>query len=85
MKVVVTEEKLAKGDYINIHFEDGLWKNCYALCRYDGMKNGHHIFISETYGWKYVVDVETGVVVNTYNPEKIMKVNNETNWMRFLP
>lgn len=85
MKVIVTEEKIRKGDDITIHFEDGDWKNCYADCRYDGKRNGKHVFTSNTYGWKFTIDVETGTVVNSYNPDKIMKVNNETGWMRFLP
>lgn len=81
---ILENYKLQIGDDCTIWFEEEKNPYCYADCRYDGKHNGKWCFTSNTYGWKFFIDVKTGEVTNSDFTRK-MKVNNDTGWMKVLP
>lgn len=78
-------EKLRRGDCITIHFKAPDYANGYALCVYSGKRNGKHYFVSETYGWRYIVDVAANTVICDYSPEKVYEIDDATGWVKYLP
>lgn len=84
-KIILTEDKLQRGESICIHFKSEDWPYGYAQCTYLGQRGGKHIFESDTYGWKYFVDPAANTVVNEENPDKIYELDNVTGWTKYLP
>lgn len=79
------DEKLRRGDEITIWFSNNDWPQGYAQCTYSGKRNGKHYFTSDTYGWRYIVDVQANTVICDKNPEHVYQINNDTCWVRCLP
>lgn len=77
-------ERLKRGDSLMIDFKSADWPFGYALCTYSGKRKGKHIFISETYGWKYIVDIQSNTVICSENPEKVYQIDNTTGWANRL-
>lgn len=71
---------LKKGDDVTIHFKSPDWPYGYASCTYAGQKDGKHIFESNTYSWKYIVDAQANTVICDENPNKVYELDNSTGW-----
>ena len=82
---MVDNTPIAKGDGIMIRFGTPDWPYGFALCTYTGKRKGKHTFLSETYGWKYIVDLQANTVICTQNPDKVYEIDNSTGWADRLP
>lgn len=76
-------EAWEKGEPVTLWWKDPSWDKhapCYASCEYVGKtRDGKHKFVSETYGWTYLLDVENKKVITPQGKE--FDVFNESGWL----
>ena len=86
---MTTNEKLQKGDYISIHWENGDRPGFAYDLRYKGRnKEKGYVFESTIYGWNYIVDCKKETVTFCGYGKKdwaTHPVDNSTGWLRYLP
>ena len=78
---------LSIGNIVCIHFIMEGGETGHAYCEYLGKRNGKHVFESELYGWKYIVDIEADTVTHRHgSTTNVWKIDHDyTSWLDMLP
>ena len=83
-KESVSENKWEPGDSVTLWWDNPAWSKtspCYASCSYWGKRrDGKYKFISDTYGWTFLLDVDAMTVTTPQG--KVHPVNNDSGWLK---
>jgi len=78
---------LMPGERITIRWTDPDGNDGYALVQYEGtLPLGRaHCFRSVTYGWRYILERSLETLTQENHPYELLKPNNSTGWLRYIP
>lgn len=75
-------ESVKKGTPVTLWWKDDTWSKTspsYASCEYKGKtKDGKHKFVSDTYGWEYIVDFKENKVTTPQG--KTFELDTSSGW-----